>query len=233
MKIFGATRTALFYSKMQFGNLTAGANQIGFTGGEGDPGDTAEIAINYNSGYDATTNVYSFPYWRSFHIFDGKGGSLLKASGNGRRIDFNTDNVYMFGVMHFKGYGGFDTQLYANASAQRYITIPDASGTIALQEWATPLIAAAANTVAVRYTTADYSALTTDNTLLVDVAIGQTITLPAANANTGKLYRISNVGANAVTLTATQGSIQWGASQSVGPQVQRVVVSDGNNWFWC
>jgi hypothetical protein len=139
----------------------------------------------------------------------------------------------MFGVMHFKGYGGFDTQLYANASAQRYITIPDASGTIALQEWATPLMAASVATVAVRYTNTSYSALTTDNTLLVDVAIGQTITLPAANANTGKLYRISNVGANAVTLTATQGSIQWGASQVVGPQIQRVVVSDGNNWFWC
>lgn len=233
MKIFGATRTALFYSKMQFGNLTAGANQIGFTGGESDPGDTAEIAINYNSGYDAATNVYSFPYWRSFHIFDGKGGSLFKASGDGRRIDFNTDNVYMFGVMHFKGYSGFDTQLYANASAQRYINIPDASGTIALQEWATPLIAAASTTVAVRYTNASYSALITDNTLLVDVGIGETITLPAAVGNTGKLYRISNVGANAVTLVSSAGSIQWAGSQSVASQVQRTVVSDGNNWFWC
>jgi hypothetical protein len=233
MKIFGVTRTALFYSKLQFGNITAGANQIGFTGGEGDPGDTAEIAINYNSGYDATTNVYSFPYWRSFHIFDGKGGSLFKATGDGRRIDFNTDNVYMFGVMHFKGYGGFDTQLFANATAQRYITIPDASGTLALQEWVNPLIANAANTAAVRYTNTSYSALSTDNTLLVDVGIGETITLPAASSNTGKLYRISNVGANAVTLVSTAGSIQWVSSQMVAPQVQRTVISDGNNWFWC
>jgi hypothetical protein len=144
--------------------------------------------------------------------------------------------VYLSGILHFKGYQTFDTQIYCNSTAQRYITIPDSSGTLATQEWVTPQLTAisnSVNTVAVRYTTADYSALTTDNTLLVDVAIGQTITLPAANANTGKLYRISNVGANAVTLTATQGSIQWGASQSVGPQVQRVVVSDGNNWFWC
>jgi hypothetical protein len=224
MKIFGVSRAALFYSGMQFGNFSCAANQISYTGGAGDLGDGMEVAINYNSGYDASTGSWTFPYYRNFHVFDGKGGGLFKASGVGRRVDFETPNVYLTTSINFKGTGTFNTQFNSSGSitANRVINLPNASGTVALNE-VTPVL----------YQTTNYTATTADSVLLMDTGVGVTLTLPAANTAPGKLFRVSNAGANVFTLTATAGLIQWSATQMIPVATQRCVISDGNNWFWC
>jgi hypothetical protein len=233
MKITGASRTATFYSAMQFGAVTAGLNQILYSGYSGETGDTSEIAISYNSGFDPSTSTYSSPWFRSFHVFNGKGASIAKFAGNatGNRIDFNTDNFYLASRMVFRS-NGLTNTIDCTLSNNRNQIIPDASGTFALQEWVNNLNAIK-GIEAVSYKTGSYSALTTDSVLLFDMPASQTVTLPNANTNTGRMYRISNVGGNAFTLTATQGAIQWGASQSITAQTQRSIISDGNNWFWC
>ena len=233
MKITGASRTATFYSAIQFGAVTAGLNQILYSGYTGETGDSAEIAVSYNSGFDPSTSAYSSPWFRSFHIFNGKGASIAKFTGNNtnNRIDFNTENFYIASRMVFRS-NGLTNTIDCALSANRTQVIPDASGTFALQEWVNNLNAVK-GLQAVSYKTSSYSILTTDSVLLFDVPASQTATLPNASTNTGRLYRISNVGGNALTLTATQGAIQWGASQSIPAQTQRSIISDGNNWFWC
>ena len=233
MKITGASRTATFYSALQFGAVTAGLNQILYSGYTGETGDTAEIAVSYNSGFDPVTGTYSSPWYRSFHIFNGKGASIAKFTGNtsGNRFDVNTDNFYVSSRILFR-FNGFTDTVNCVLSANRNHVLPDASGTVALQEWVNNLTSVK-GLQAVAYKTSSYSVLPVDSVLLFDVPISQTVTLPNANTSTGKLFRISNVGANAITITATQGSVQWGVNQSIAAQTQRSVISDGNNWFWC
>ena len=233
MKITGASRTATFYSALQFGAVTAGLNQILYSGYTGETGDTSEIAISYNSGFDPSTSTYSSPWYRSFHVFNGKGASIAKFSGNatGNRVDINTDNFYISTRLTYRS-NGLTNNIDCSLSANRNQIIPDASGTFALQEWVNNLNPVK-GIVAVAYKTASYTALTTDSVLLFDTPASQTVTLPAASANTGRIYRISNVGGNALTITATAGAIQWGGSQSIASQTQRSIISDGNNWFWC
>jgi hypothetical protein len=233
MKITGASRTATFYSALQFGAVTAGLNQILYSGYFGETGDTSEIAVSYNSGFDPNTSTYSSPWFRSFHIFNGKGASIAKFTGNstGNRLDVNTDNFYVASRMNYRSNGLVNT-IDCTLSDNRTQTIPDASGTYALQEWVNNL-SAVKGLEAVSYKTGSYSATLTDSVLLFDVPASQTVTLPAANTSTGKLFRLSNVGGNAITITATQGAIQWGGSQSIAAQTQRSIISDGNNWFWC
>lgn len=79
----------------------------------------------------------------------------------------------------------------------------------------------------------NYTALLTDSIILMDTPAGIVLTLPTAIGNSGKTYRISNAGADAFTLVTLGGAIQWLASQTINPQTQKMVVSDGNNWFWC
>jgi hypothetical protein len=233
MKITGASRAATFYSALQFGAVTAGLNQILYSGYTGETGDTAEIAVSYNSGFDPNTSTYSSPWYRSFHIFNGKGASIAKFTGNsnGNRFDVNTDNFYVASRMNYRSNGLINT-INCTLSDNRTQTIPDASGTYALQEWVSNLNVIKGLEV-VSYKTSSYSAVLTDSVLLFDVPPSQTVTLPAANTSTGKLFRLSNVGGNAITVTATQGAIQWGGSHSIPAQTQRSVISDGNNWFWC
>jgi hypothetical protein len=233
MKITGASRTATFYSAIQFGAVTAGLNQILYSGYSGETGETGEIAVSYNSGFDSATSTYSSPWYRSFHIFNGKGASIAKFTGNstGNRFDVNTDNFYVASRIVYRS-NGLTNIIDCTLSNNRTQTIPDASGTYALQEWVNNLNAVKGVT-SVAYKTSSYTALTTDSVLLFDVPASQTVTLPAAASNTGRLYRISNVGGNAITIDSTAGSIQWGASQSIPAQAQRSIISDGNNWFWC
>jgi hypothetical protein len=189
--------------------------------------------VSYNSGFDPNTSTYSSPWFRSFHIFNGKGASIAKFTGNstGNRLDVNTDNFYVASRMNYRSNGLVNT-IDCTLSDNRTQTIPDASGTYALQEWVNNL-SAVKGLEAVSYKTGSYSATLTDSVLLFDVPASQTVTLPAANTSTGKLFRLSNVGGNAITITATQGAIQWGGSQSIAAQTQRSIISDGNNWFWC
>jgi len=231
MKIVGVSRTALFYSGLQFGQYTASQNQISFTGGQTDPGDGGEIAFNYNSGFDSANNIWSFPYYRNTHFFDGKGGGMFKISGLGRRIDYETDSVYMISSLNFKGVSNtYNTLIYCNAAtASRTINVPDASGTIDLQEWVGPQI----NTTPVTYQTGNYTISANDSVILLNTLVANTVTLPAATTNKGKLFRLSNVGANTVTILSSGGSIQWISSQSLAAQTQKALISDGNNWFWC
>jgi hypothetical protein len=234
MKIFGSSRTALFYSSLQFGAITAGLNQILYTGYLGETGDTSEIAVSYNSSFDTSTSTYSSPWFRSFHIFNGKGASIAKFVGNStnNRIDFNTDNFYISSRIVFRSNGLINT-IDCSLSDNRAQIVPDASGTFALQEWVTPLVESAKNIKAVSYKTASYTALYTDTVLLFDTPADQVLTLPDAVLSQGKFYNLSNVGANSVTINSVSGSIQWAASQILLSQEQRTLISDGNNWFWC
>lgn len=233
LKITGASRTATFYSALQFGSITSGLNQILYTGTTGETGDTAEIAVNYNSALDISTSTYSSPWFRSFHIFNGKGASIAKFTGNssGNRFDVNTANFYISTSMIYRS-NGLTNTISCTLSANRTQTIPDATGTFALQEWVNNLNPIK-NVVAVAYKTASYSVLTTDSVLLFDTPASQTVTLPAASTSTGRIYKLSNVGSNAVTIASVSGSIQWSATQTLASQTQRSVISDGNNWFWC
>jgi hypothetical protein len=197
----------------------------------GDPGDTAEIAVNYNSGFNPSTNTYSSPYYRNFHIFDGKGASLIKFSGNGYKIEANTNNWYFMSEYKMRSNGLTNTIMTA-LSANRITVMPDASGTIALQEWVSPLVAAT-RLVSVAYKTSSYTITQSDYVLLFDVPALQTATLPAASLNTGRMYKLSNVGSMDITIASNGGSIQWMATQILVQQTQKTVISDGNNWFWC
>jgi len=81
--------------------------------------------------------------------------------------------------------------------------------------------------------TANYTGLTTDETILVDATAGVvTITLPASA--TGKKYNVKKIDAtvNAVSVTATAGTIDGNASISgTLPWQGWIMQFDGTNWF--
>jgi hypothetical protein len=83
--------------------------------------------------------------------------------------------------------------------------------------------------------TSSYSALETDETILVNAAGGAvTITLPSAVVASGKKFNVKKIDDtdNIVTITSTAGTIDTVASVSGAVWLQSwVLQSDGTNWF--
>ena len=137
-KMTGASRTCTFYNKMQFGLITAGSNNIDYTGpvagtGGVDVGDTADIALNYSSGFDATTGTYSQPYFRSFSVFNGKGAQLFKVEGNTYSVYVNVSGFKVMDQVQFRGLNtavNGVTFLRSTHTANRTLDLPDVTGTL-------------------------------------------------------------------------------------------------------
>ncbi|OXA89543.1 hypothetical protein B0A66_14085, partial [Flavobacterium hercynium] len=83
--------------------------------------------------------------------------------------------------------------------------------------------------------TSNYTALATDETLLVNATGGNvTITLPSASSSLGKKYAIKKIdnSTNNVVITTAGGTIDTQASITGSVWLQRwVIQSDGTNWY--
>jgi len=82
---------------------------------------------------------------------------------------------------------------------------------------------------------ADYTAVATDSTLLVDAtAAARTITLPAASGATGRIYVVkkTDAGGNSVTVDANaSGTIDGATTYVLATQYKFVAIQcDGSNW---
>lgn len=243
-KMTASTRTCTFYSKMQFGMMTAGDNLLGFTGpvpgtGGSDPGDAGELAINYYSAYDPATNIYTQPYFRNFTIFNGKGGAYFKVTGNTYTIDVNVDNFNLSSFVKFRGpnpgTNGICT-IQTTHTANRALTLPDVSGQLTTTGLVASQITAAAGTtpVPVNFVNTNYTMTSANCVVIVDAPDNlQTITLPAASTVVGRIFKISNSSSTtSFTLTSTSGLVQWLASRVIAPSTQLDVISDGSNYFF-
>jgi len=108
------------------------------------------------------------------------------------------------------------------ATLNKTITLPDATGTVAL-----------VGTVAT-VTTATYT-INTEETILVNYASTATITLPTAVGCAGRKCNVKNIGTGTATVKSAGGTIDGisaatgvsGSSQWQGWTFQ----SDGTNWY--
>lgn len=79
--------------------------------------------------------------------------------------------------------------------------------------------------------TANYTATAADDVIIGNGA-SLTITLPSAvAAGNGKVLRVKNKAATALTVASTAGTIDGAATKSVAQWGVLAVVSDGANWF--
>ena len=248
-KMVAATRTCTFYSKAQVGMFTFLNNQIAYTGpipGSGgiEPGDGAELAINYNSTFDPATNVTGFTYFRNFAIYNGKGGQIMQINSPTYTMNINVDNFNLMSFIKLRGpntaVNGVCT-IQTTHTANRALTLPDASGQLTTTALVATQVTTAINAAAgvtpvpVSFVTTSY-AMTAANCVVIMNAADtlQTVTLPAANTVSGRIFKVTNGSStNSFTLTATSGLVQWLATRTINPSTQLDIISDGTNWFYC
>lgn len=196
---------------------------------------SAFLDATSSSTYDGTTNsakgiVFPRVNLSTFTSFLGVTGS---SSSFRTRYDgfmvYNTATTGVAGVGNTQGTLTPGFWYYDNSTAGVGV------GTVNGGTWK-PLggSSATANPAVFAVTTATYTALATDGTLLVNVPTGgATVTLPAASANNGKILTIKKVDDDADVLTFST-AVKYDATNTfttLNYATTLKIQSDGTNWW--
>jgi parallel beta-helix repeat protein len=121
---------------LQTGTMTIKYDGINYTGpSTGDIGNGAELTVNYASGIDASGNL-TFPFYRNFAVYDGKGGKLISVEGDTGKMTFVSSDFNIKDSITFQGNNTLDTfktkVSVTEPTQNNDITIPNVSGTLAM-----------------------------------------------------------------------------------------------------
>lgn len=170
-------------------------------------------SLSVSNGVVATGGGFTLQNAGSFELVSG---AWMSDDGYGGFAFYNNSLVE---ICNYNGYGG---TFYVPLLAKDGLSV---TGNLSTQ--------AIVSTVVTE--TAAYAVAATDEIILANASgAAFAVTLPAANAQTGRRVTVKKIdsSANAVTVASGGGTIDGAASVALGSQNEAVeVISDGTNWW--